>query len=88
MRINASENDKLAPVNQHIQQRDVSAVSTAFPGSAHRNGNRYTEGQEVFSLSNFGVQDDSRLRKGALFQMVKISRSFYEHSLFFKMHTF
>lgn len=70
MRINASENDKLVPVNQHIQERDVSAVYAVFLGGAHRNGNRYSEGQEVFWLSNFGVQDESRLRKGALFQMV------------------
>lgn len=64
MRINASENDKLVPVNQHIQQRDVSAVYPASSGSVPRNANQYSEGQEVFSLNNFGVKDGNRVKTG------------------------
>lgn len=66
MRINASENDKLVPVNQHIQLGDVSAVDAACTGDVPRNGNQYSEGQEVFSLNNFGAKDRNRVRNGEL----------------------
>lgn len=56
MRINASENDKLVPVNQHIQLGDVSAVDAACSGDVPRNGNQFSEGRKVFSLNNLGLK--------------------------------
>lgn len=75
------------PVNQHVQQWDVSSACPVFRGNVPRTGNWQTEGQEVFSFNNFGVEDRNRMRREHhALNIVSLQKLEDEHPNFFKMH--